>query len=134
MSAWTKQNLAAIDDVAPGHGMGDILEGHFARGALELKKVGISHQVIKPGKRLPFGHTHAQQEEVYVVLAGSGTMKVEDDLVTLDARLDALRVAAGTWRGVEAGPDGLELLAFGGPVGGEDDADMEMGWWPEEES
>lgn len=130
MSAWTKQNLDAAPDVAPGHGMQDVLVGHFARGALEMEKTGLSHQVIKPGRRLPFGHTHSAQEEVYVVLSGSGTMRIGDELVELSERLDAVRVAPGVWRGVEAGPDGLEFLAFGGPVAAEDDSSMEMGWWP----
>ncbi len=132
MSAWTKVNLGAVPDMAADHGMGDVLEGHFARGALELEKTGVSHQAVKPGKRLPFGHTHSRQEEVYVVLAGGGEMKVGEELVPLEGRLDAVRVAPGVWRGVQAGPDGLELLAFGAPVTGEDDSSMEMGWWPEE--
>lgn len=132
MGDWTRKNLSEVEDSAGGHGMGELLEGRFANAALELTITGLSHQAIKPGKRLPFGHVHSVQEELYVVLSGSGTMKVGDDLVPLEKRLDAVRVAPGAWRGVEAGPDGLELLAFGAPRGEESDADMDPGWWPQE--
>ena len=132
MSDFTKQNLGRVDDMAGEHGMGEVLEGRFARGALELEQTGISHQAIKPGKRLPFGHTHSRQEEIYVVLSGSGRMKIGEELVELNGRLDAVRVAPEVWRGVEAGADGLELLAYGAPVTAEDDSAMEMGWWPED--
>ena len=129
MTAWTMQNLGEVEDLSPAHGMGDVLEGRFAKAALGLEQTGISLQRIKPGQRLPFGHTHSVQEEIYVVLAGSGEMRVGDDVVVLAARLDALRVAPGAWRGVQAGPDGLELLAFGAPSGAPD-AEMDAGWWP----
>jgi len=130
MSAWTKQNLGEVEDMAPENGMGEVLEGRFANVALALEQTGLSHQHLKPGKRLPFGHIHSVQEEIYVVLSGSGDMKIGDEMAVLDGRLDAVRVAPGTWRGVQAGPDGLELLAFGAPVTGENDADMDMDWWP----
>jgi len=130
MSAWTKQNLGAVEDSAPKHGMGGLLEGRFAKDALGLQQTGISLQRLRPGARLPFGHTHSVQEEIYVVLSGSGEMKVGDELVALEDHLDAVRVAPGAWRGVQAGADGLELLAFGAPTGGESDAEMDPGWWP----
>ena len=130
MTAWTKQNIGELEDLAPKHDMGDLLEAHFATEALGLGQTGISHQHLKPGKRLPFGHTHSVQEEIYVVLSGSGEMKVDDELVALDGRLDAVRVGPGAWRGVQAGPDGLELLAFGAPTGSPSDAEMDPGWWP----
>jgi quercetin dioxygenase-like cupin family protein len=132
MSAWTKQNLGEVEDSAGGHGMGEILEGRFAKQALGLEQTGISLQRIKPGQRLPFGHVHAVQEEIYVVLAGSGRLKVDDEIVPLDGPLDAVRVAPKAWRGVEAGPDGLELLAYGAPTGTESDADMDPAWWPQD--
>ncbi len=130
MSAWTKQNLGEVEDTAPGHGMGDLLEAHFAKAALGLEKTGLSHQHLKPGARLPFGHNHSVQEEIYVILSGSGELKVGDDLIPVGSRLDTVRVAPGAWRGVQAGSDGLELLAFGAPVTGESDAEMDPGWWP----
>ena len=75
---------------------------------------------------MPFGHKHAQQEEVYVVVGGSGRVKVEDDIHDV-AQWDAVRVGPDTMRNFEAGPDGLELIAFGGPSNGNMDADMVRG-------
>ena len=132
MSAWTKTNLGRVEDSAPPHGFEELLEARFANEALGLELTGLSHQYVKPGMRLPFGHTHSVQEEVYVVLCGSGNLRVEDELVELGGRLDAVRVGPGVWRGLEAGPDGLELLAFGAPVTAERDAEMDPGWWPAE--
>jgi mannose-6-phosphate isomerase-like protein (cupin superfamily) len=72
-----------------------------------------------------------KQEEVYVVLCGSGRMKVDDEIVELK-EWDAVRVAPGTWRGYEAGPEGLEILVIGAPNLGEDpreDVDGQRDWW-----
>src|SRR5207237_2181406 len=85
------------------------LEFRSATAALELEKSGLSYQRVPPGYRFPYGHTHKKQEEVYVVLRGSGRMKVDDEIVELK-EWDAVRVPPGTWRGYEAGPEGLEIL------------------------
>lgn len=130
MPAWTKQNLGAVEDSSPKFGMGEVLEGRFANAALGLQQTGLSHQHLKPGARMPFGHTHSRQEEVYVVLSGSGELKVGDDLVALAGRLDAVRVAPNAWRALQAGPEGLELIAFGAPTSAESDAAMDREWWP----
>lgn len=131
MSAWTKLNLGEVHDMAPDHGMGEVLAGHFATGALELQQTGLSHQHLRPGKRMPFGHTHTVQEEIYVVLSGSGEMKVEEEMVPLGGRLDTVRVAPNAWRAVQAGPEGLEMVVFGAPVTDERDAEADPAWWPE---
>jgi mannose-6-phosphate isomerase-like protein (cupin superfamily) len=71
------------------------------------------------------------QEEVYVVVRGSGRMKLDDEIVELN-EWDAVRVPPGTWRGYEAGPHGLELLVVGAPKLGEnprEDVDGRRGWW-----
>ena len=68
---------------------------------------------------------------MYVVVRGSGRMKVDDEIVELE-EWDAVRVAPGAWRGYEAGPDGLELLVIGAPNLGEDprgDVDGARDWW-----
>ena len=78
---------------------------------------------------MPFGHRHTEQEEVYVVVRGSALMKLEDELVEL-REWDAIRVAGPTTRGIEAGPDGVELLAFGAPNTGNTDAEVEPEFWP----
>ncbi len=129
MSDYTKRNLRAeVDDSAVKFGMSDVLEAHFARDALEATQSGISLLQIKPNQRVPFGHTHTRQEEVYVIVGGSGRLKLDDEVVEV-GRWDAVRMAPEVTRGVEAGPDGLDIVAFGAPKTGLGDANQEMGWW-----
>jgi mannose-6-phosphate isomerase-like protein (cupin superfamily) len=74
---------------------------------------------------------HETQEEVYVVVRGSGRMKIDDEIVELE-EWDAVRVPPGTWRGYEAGPEGLEILVIGAPNLGEDpreDVHGQRDWW-----
>ena len=130
--SYTRVNLRDdVEDLAGKHGMGEVLEGHFATGDLELEKCAVSFQAVKPGQRIPFGHSHTEQEELYVVIGGGGRIKLDDEVVEL-SRLDAVRIAPDVMRGVEAGDDGLELLAFGAPKKADAQADIaaqEMGWW-----
>jgi mannose-6-phosphate isomerase-like protein (cupin superfamily) len=110
------------------------LEFRAATKALELEQASLSYQRVPPGYRFPYGHTHKTQEEVYVVVRGSGRMKVDDEVVDL-REWDAVRVPPGTWRGYEAGPEGLEILVVGAPNLGEnprDDVEGERDWWADE--
>jgi mannose-6-phosphate isomerase-like protein (cupin superfamily) len=119
------QDVGSNFDGAPG------LEFHLATDALELEQSGLSHQRIPSGYRFPYGHTHTTQEEVYVVVRGSGRMKLDDEIVDLEA-WDAVRVPPGTWRGYEAGPEGLEILVIGAPslgAGRREDVEGERDWW-----
>ena len=130
MAAYTRVNLKSdVKDMAPEFGM-DGIESRFARTNLELEKSGLSYFRLEPGYRAPFGHTHSEQEEIYVILSGSARVAVGDELVEL-GELDAIRIAPQTMHGMEAGPDGAELLAFGAPNTDNKDADMQPGWWPE---
>ena len=107
------------------------LEFRSATEALELERSGLSHQRVPPGCRFPYGHAHREQEEVYVVLSGSGRMKLDDEIVEL-REWDAVRVPPGTWRGYEAGPEGLEILVIGAPNLGEaqrEDVEGRRDWW-----
>lgn len=129
MAGYTKLNLKDdVEDQAPRFGLGENLEARMARVPLELEHFGVSYQRLGPGYRLPFGHRHKTQEEVYVVIGGSARAKVEDEIVELRP-LDALRVHKDTARGFEAGPDGVELIAIGAPNTGPGDADMLNDWW-----
>jgi uncharacterized cupin superfamily protein len=131
MSDYTKINLVAdVEDMAPSHGLEGI-ESRFASKPLGLEKSGVSLFRMEPRFRLPFGHTHSEQEEVYVVVAGSAVMKVGDEEVALDT-WDALRVAAGVPRGLEAGADGGHVLAFGAPYTGNADAEVLPDFWPKD--
>jgi len=129
MTGYTVKNLKDVEDAAPKFGLSPDLEARFARGELEGAETGLSYQRLAPNFRVPFGHKHTGQEEVYVVVNGSGRMKLGDEIVEV-RKWDAIRVASGTMRGFEAGPEGAELLAFGAPTGGEpNDAEMVQGWW-----
>ena len=90
------------------------LEFRSASQALELEQSGLSYQRVPPDYRFPYGHTHKTQEEVYVVVRGSGRMKLDDEIVEVQ-EWDVVRVPPGTWRGYEAGPEGLELIVYGAP-------------------
>jgi mannose-6-phosphate isomerase-like protein (cupin superfamily) len=127
MGGYTKQNLSDVENQAPRFGMPDQLEARFARTAIEGRDLGLSLFRLEPNFRIPFGHKHAGQEEVYVVTRGSGRIKVEDEIVELD-QWDAIRIDKDTMRDVEAGADGIEYLAFGA---GDDPSEVEMaqGWW-----
>jgi mannose-6-phosphate isomerase-like protein (cupin superfamily) len=106
------------------------LEARFAREELGLEKSGISYQRLDPGSRVPFGHRHSQQEELYVVVGGSGRMKLDDEVV--DLRLwDAVRVSSEVMRCLEGGDDGIEVVVFGAPSTDGGDVEMEPGWWAE---
>jgi mannose-6-phosphate isomerase-like protein (cupin superfamily) len=125
---YTLRNLKEVEDAAPGFGLSPGLEARFARRPLESKTVGISYQRLQPNVRVPFGHKHARQEEVYIVLSGSARVKLDDEVVEL-RQWDALRVDPETMRGVEAGPDGFEVIAVGAPISDENDAEIVNGWW-----
>ena len=130
MAAYTRVNLKSdVKDMAPEFGMEGI-ESRFARTNLELAKSGVSYFRLDSGYRAPFGHTHSEQEEVYVILSGSARVAVGDEVVEL-GELDAIRIAPETMHGMEAGPDGAQILAFGAPNTDNKDADMQPGWWPE---
>lgn len=126
--AYTVRNLKEVDDAAPAFGLSPDLEARFARKPLESKQVAVSYQRLLPNVRIPFGHRHEQQEEIYVVIAGSARAKVDDETVEL-RQWDALRVDPETMRGIESGPDGVELLAVGGPIGEKNDAEIVNDWW-----
>jgi mannose-6-phosphate isomerase-like protein (cupin superfamily) len=129
---FTLRNLKEdLEDIGSVFNAGPDLEFRAATKALELEKCGLTYQRVPAGQRFPYGHTHKTQEEVYVVVRGSGRMKVDDEVVELNA-WDAVRVPPGMWRGYEAGPEGLEILVIGAPNLGEDpreDVDGQRDWW-----
>jgi quercetin dioxygenase-like cupin family protein len=130
MSAYTVVNLKEVEDQAPKFGYAPHLESRFARRALGLQNSGISHFKVAPGFRVPFGHHHTDQEEVYVVVAGSARIKLGDEILDL-ATWDAVRIAPELARGMEGGPEGAEILAFGAPSNENADAQMVRDFWPE---
>jgi quercetin dioxygenase-like cupin family protein len=119
MSApYTLVNLADVEDAAPANGFGDRWEARVARQALEAEQTGVTYFRLLAGKRSPFAHRHTDAEEIYVILGGSGKIKLDDELA--DVRpLDLIRVAPEVVRAFEAGPEGLEFIAFGPHHGGD---------------
>jgi uncharacterized cupin superfamily protein len=129
MAGYTKVNLKEdVEDQAPNFGLEGKIEARMARVALELEHSGVSYQRLAPNFRVPFGHRHKNQEEIYVVVSGSVRAKLEDEVIELKP-YDALRVHKDTARGFQAGPEGVEIIAIGAPNTGPGDADVLNDWW-----
>ncbi len=109
---YTHLRLLDVEDAAPANGFGERWEARVARTPLGAEQTGVTHFRLRPGKRSPFTHRHARAEEIYVILGGSGRVKLDDEIADV-APLDAIRIAPEVARAFEAGPDGLEFLAFG---------------------
>jgi mannose-6-phosphate isomerase-like protein (cupin superfamily) len=109
---WTHLNLDEVEDAAPGNGFGERWEARVAREDLGAERTGLTHFRLRPGRRSPFNHRHREAEEVYVVLSGAGVVKLGEELRPVRP-LDAIRIGPTVPRAFEAGPEGLELLAFG---------------------
>ena len=123
---YTQINLADVEDAAPANGFADRWEARVARVPLGAEQTGVTHFRLRPGKRSPFAHRHTRAEEVYVILSGSGRIKLDDEV--LDVRpLDAIRVAPEVVRAMEAGRDGLEFVVFG-PHDGADGEQVDDPW------
>jgi mannose-6-phosphate isomerase-like protein (cupin superfamily) len=123
---YTIKQLTEVEDSAPKHGFGEIQEARFASSDLDTEQTGLSHHRLSAGNRQPFAHRHENAEEVYVVLSGSGRLKLDDEIIEV-AALDAIRVAPQVTRCFEAGPGGLEVLAAGARHEG--DGEIIPGWW-----
>lgn len=126
MSAFTVKNLLEVEDSAVESGPD--LEARFARKYIDSEHLGVSYFRYAPGFRSPTGHSHREQEEAYLVLGGSGRVRLDDEIVEL-RRWDLVRVAPEVVRGFEGGAEGLELLAIGSdrPEGG--DGVRVADWW-----
>lgn len=126
MSDFTIVNLTEVDDSAPRFGYAEIGAARFARASLDAEQVGVALHQLKPGRRQAFGHRHDQAEEVYVVISGSGRVRLDDEISAVSTH-DAIRVAPQVTRGFEAGDDGLEILVFGQHF--DNDGELVHDWW-----
>ena len=122
----TTMSLDDAEDIAPKYGMSDVGEARFLRKDLGAEGIGIANYRLKPGARIGFGHRHAEVEEVYVVLGGSGRFKLDDEIVDVAAR-DVVYCSPAVMRAWEAGSAGLELLVCGQHLEG--DGEVVQGWW-----
>ena len=128
MSDYAIVNLLEQDDTVQGRLEG--LEGRFSRNPLGSRDIGVSHWKYAPNLRNPVGHSHREQEEAYVVVEGSGRVLIDDELVEL-VHHDVVRVAPEAVRAFEAGPDGLTLVAVGGPKPEGGDGVISDSPWPD---
>ena len=126
MADYAKKNLREVEDAAVKHGFSETQMARFAGADLGCERIGLALEGVKPGRRQAFGHRHEEDEEVYVVIDGSGRMRLGEDLIEIGP-LDAIRVAPGVWRSFEAGPDGLQMIAFGTHTDG--DGEIDPGFW-----
>lgn len=128
MPGYTVVNLLELPD-----NVGDRapqIEGRFGRGPLESRDLGVSHWRYEPGFQNSTGHKHGEQEEAYIVIAGSGRMLLDGEVREI-APWDVVRVAPEVVRALEAGPEGLEFLAVGGPRPADGDGEVAEVQWPE---
>lgn len=109
---YTRINLGDVEDAAPANGFGERWEARVARTDLGAEQAGVTHFRLRPGKRSPFVHRHREAEEVYVILRGGGWVKLGEEIRAVGER-DAIRISPQLPRAFEAGPDGLEFIAFG---------------------
>jgi len=129
MADFALKNFDDIDNAAADRGPG--LDARFARKHLGSEHLGISYFRYAPNYRSPVAHRHREQEEAYVVVGGSGRVKLNDEIVGL-RQWDVVRVAPNVVRSFEGGPDGLDLIAIGAdrPEGG--DGELVEGHWDED--
>ncbi len=123
---YTRVRLSEVEDSATALGAGEGQESRFATEAVGSERTGVTHHRFAAGTRQAFGHKHDEPEEIYVVLSGSGRIKLDDEILDI-GRLDAIRVEPQVVRAFEAGPDGLEVLAFGPHHEG--DGELIGDWW-----
>ena len=127
-ASYAKKNLREVKDSAAEHGLSASQEARFFRRDLDAEQTGMNYLIVKPGQREAFAHRHRNAEEIYVVIGGSGRVKLDHELVDLVA-LDAVRVSPGVARSFEANSDGLQVLIFGPHV--ESDGEMVEDFWDE---
>jgi mannose-6-phosphate isomerase-like protein (cupin superfamily) len=128
MSGFATINLLEIEDSVGDRAPG--IEGRFGRKHLDSRDLGISHFRYDANLRSPMAHSHREQEEAYVVVAGSGRVLLDDQCVDL-RQWDVVRVAPEVVRAFEAGPDGLEVIAVGGPKPADGDGVRATANWPD---
>jgi mannose-6-phosphate isomerase-like protein (cupin superfamily) len=130
MSRFSTVNLLEVEDSVGDRAPG--IEGRFGRKHLDSRDLGISHFRYAANLRSPVGHSHREQEEAYIVVAGSGRVLLDDEILEL-GQWDVLRVAPEVVRAFEAGPEGLEIIAVGGPRPEDGDGVMGDVAWPDAE-
>lgn len=127
MANYTIKNLREVKDSAAEAGISDSIEARFAHEDLDSETSGISYQVVKAGQRQPFAHKHGDMEEIYVVVSGSGRVKLDDEIEDVGA-LDAIRIAPTVTRAFEAGDEDLVLVVFSPRAKGDAEMVQDFSW------
>jgi mannose-6-phosphate isomerase-like protein (cupin superfamily) len=127
MAEYTIKNLREVKDVAPDGGVSDYIEARFAHEDLDSETSGLSYQVVKAGQRQPFAHRHGEMEEIYVVVSGSGRVKLDDGIEDVGP-LDAVRISPAVTRAFEAGDEDLVLLVFSPRAKGDAEMVQDFSW------
>jgi mannose-6-phosphate isomerase-like protein (cupin superfamily) len=130
MSRFATVNLLDVEDSIGERLPG--VEGRFGRTHLGSRDLGISHFHYTANLRSPMAHSHREQEEAYVVVAGSGRLLLDKEIIELRP-WDAVRVAPEVVRAFEAGPEGLDIIAVGGPRPADGDGEIAAATWPDAE-
>jgi quercetin dioxygenase-like cupin family protein len=120
--------LDDVDDSVAGRADG--LEGRFGRGPMGATDIGVSHWRYAPGFRNPMGHRHREQEEAYLVISGSGQILLDGEVSDLK-QWDLVRVSPQVVRAFAAGPEGMEVVAVGGPKPEGGDGETAPADWPQ---
>jgi quercetin dioxygenase-like cupin family protein len=131
MSSYALVNLLDVEDSVGERAPG--IDGRFARKHLDSRDLGVSLFRYAPELRSPMAHSHREQEEAYVVVGGSGRVLLDGQTHEL-RKWDVVRVAPEVVRAFEAGPEGLELIALGGPKPAEGDGIAGTAKWPDDPS
>jgi mannose-6-phosphate isomerase-like protein (cupin superfamily) len=124
---YTIKNLREAKDSAAEAGLSDSLEARFAHEDLDSERSGISYQVMKAGQRQPFAHRHGEMEEIYVVISGSGRVKLDDEIEEVGP-LDAIRIGPSVVRAFEGGDEDLVLLVFSPRAKGDAEIVQDFSW------
>jgi len=130
MSRFATVNLLEVEDSVGDRAPG--IEGRFSRKHLDSRDLGVSLFRYAPDLRSPVAHSHREQEEAYVVVAGSGRVLLDDETHEL-SQWDVVRVAPEVVRAFEGGPEGLDIIAIGGPKPADGDGVVATAAWPEAE-
>ena len=110
----TIRSIGEVEPVTRGNAGDCSWTEHDVGRACGSVETGMKHLAIPPGKLGAPPHCHSGEEEIFLVLAGEGTLWLGDERIPVRAghvvaRPAATRIA----HAFAAGAAGLELLAYG---------------------
>jgi len=114
--------IVNLDEVEEGHwGRGDVSAMRRNLGRpIGSRTTGLKHATVRPGMLSSLPHCHTSEEEVFVVLDGSGTLVLDDDEHPVRAGSVVARPpGTGVAHAFRGGDDGLTMLCYGTRVPGD---------------